>query len=231
MQPDWPAPAHVHALTTERSASRPDDPYDGFNFADYVKDAPAKVATHRETLHTTFGFLDSPTWLSQQHGNTVLGLDHRCETRVADGSFTNRDRTVCAVLSADRAGTFVALLHVGWRGLVVGVLEAGIAAVSSSAQEMVCWVGPAISQKFFEVGDDVRCQLIENNPADESHIAPSGERYFADLPGLILARLRRIGVAYVGASTECTYAKADRWVCYRRQGVCGRMASLIWIDR
>lgn len=239
MQPDWPAPAHVHALTTERSASRPDDPYDGFNFADYVKDAPAKVATHRETLHTTFGFLDSPTWLSQQHGNTVLGLDHRCETRVADGSFTNRDRTVCAVLSADcapvflcdRAGTFVALLHVGWRGLVVGVLEAGIAAVSSSAQEMVCWVGPAISQEYFEVGDDVRCQLIENNPADESHIAPSGERYFADLPGLILARLRRIGVAYVGASTECTYAKADRWFSYRRQGVCGRMASLIWIDR
>ena len=107
MQPDWPAPAHVHALTTERSASRPDDPYDGFNFADYVKDAPAKVAIHRETLHKTFGFLDPPTWLSQQHGNTVLGLDYRCETRVADGSFTNRDRTVCAVLSADCAPVFL----------------------------------------------------------------------------------------------------------------------------
>ena len=237
IQPDWPAPAHVHALTTERSASCPDDSHDGFNFADYVRDTPAQVAANRETLCRTLGFLRPPVWLSQQHGTTIVELDHRIEIEAADGSFTNRERTVCAVLSADcapvflsdREGTFAALLHVGWRGLAAGVLEAGIAAVPSTAQEMICWVGPAISQKYFEIGSDVRRQLIENDPADEGYIASSGGRYFADLPGLILARMMRKGVAYAAASTECTYAEPSRWFSHRRQGLCGRMASLIWI--
>mgnify|MGYP001374929283 CR=1 FL=1 len=239
IQPDWPAPLHVHALTTERSASRPEDRHDGFNFADYVQDAPANVVANRQILCKTLGFLHPPVWLSQKHGSTVLKLDHRFGIKSADGSFTTREHTVCAVLSADCApvflsdyeGTFVALLHVGWRGLAAGVLEAGIAVAPRTAQEMICWVGPTISQKHFEIGRDVRRQLIKNDPLDERHIVPSGQRYFADLPGLILARLRRMDVAYAEASAECTYAKAGRWFSYRRQGLCGRMASLIWIAR
>jgi len=239
IQPDWPAPAHVYALTTERSAEHPDDPHDGFNFADYVQDAPANVDANRRTLKEVLGLAHVPYWLRQQHGTTVLNFDDLCANSVADGSFTNRDHKVCTVLSADcapvflsdRHGSFVALLHVGWRGLAGGVLEAGIATVPSTPREVICWVGPAISQEFFEIGEEVRAQLIESDRADEAHIAPRGERYLADLSGLILARLRRMGVAYAAASTECTYAETRRWFSYRRQGLCGRMASLIWMVR
>ena len=239
IQPDWPAPAHVYALTTERSAERPDDPHDGFNFADYVQDAPANVDANRKTLKETLGLSDPPAWLSQQHGTTVLNLDDLCAKSVADGSFTTEEHKVCTVLSADcapvflsnRAGSFVALLHVGWRGLAGGVLEAGIATVPSASGEVIGWVGPAISQEFFEIGGEVRDQLTESDPADRAYIAPRGERFLADLPGLILARLKRIGVDYAAASRQCTFADPNRWFSYRRQGQCGRMASLIWIIR
>ena len=69
VEPDWPAPSLVHALTTERGASQPDDPYDGFNFADYVADVPAKVEANRDTLVKALGLTCLPVWLDQQHGN------------------------------------------------------------------------------------------------------------------------------------------------------------------
>ena len=75
IEPDWPAPPHVHALTTERGASQPDDPYDGFNFADYVADAPEKVEANREVLVKVLGLTCLPVWLDQQHGTTILSLD------------------------------------------------------------------------------------------------------------------------------------------------------------
>ncbi|HCL94853.1 MAG TPA: hypothetical protein DIC24_09550, partial [Gammaproteobacteria bacterium] len=74
VEPDWPAPSHVHALTTERGASQPDDPYDGFNFADYVADVPEKVEANRETLANALGLTCLPVWLDQQHGTTILSL-------------------------------------------------------------------------------------------------------------------------------------------------------------
>ena len=176
IEPDWPAPPHVHALTTERGASQPDDPYDGFNFADYVADAPERVEANREVLVKVLGLTCLPVWLDQQHGTTILSLDESGSKsrRTADGSVTRAEETVCAVLSADcapvflsdRQGTFVALLHVGWRGLSEGIIESGLAKIPSSVREVISWVGPTISQKYFEIGHDVRCRLIENDPSD-----------------------------------------------------------------
>ena len=241
VEPDWPAPSHVHALTTERTASHPDDPYDGFNFADYVADVPAKVEANRETLVKALGLTCLPVWLDQRHGTTMLSLDEPGSQsgRTADGSVTRAEGSGCAVLSADcapvflsdRQGSFVALLHVGWRGLSEGIIESGLAVIPGSLGEVISWVGPTISQEYFEIGNDVRCRLIENDASDEAYISPGGERYFADLPGLILARLKRARVGYAAASRECTYGDSARWFSYRRQGPCGRMASVIWMKR
>ena len=241
VEPDWPAPPHVHALTTERGASQLDDPYDGFNFADYVADAPARVEANREILVKALGLTCLPAWFNQQHGTTMLSLDEPGSQsgKTADGSVTWAEETVCAVLSADcapvfltdRQGNFVALLHVGWRGLSDGIIESGLATISSSVGEVISWVGPTISQRYFEIGHDVRCRLIENDASDEHFVAPSGARYFADLPGLIVARLSRAGVGYARASGECTYGDSGRWFSYRRQGLCGRMTSLAWMKR
>ncbi|MEK9941702.1 MAG: laccase domain-containing protein, partial [Gammaproteobacteria bacterium] len=82
--------------------------------------------------------------------------------------------------------------------------------------------------KYFEIGEEVKHQLVQD-PTDEKYFAPSKDRFLADLPGLIVSRLRRAGVGFAAASGLCTHENARRWYSHRRQGACGRMASLIWL--
>lgn len=237
--PDWPAPSHVRALITERSASQPADPYNGFNLGNHVGDNPGRVVAHRLSLVQQLRLVGQPRWLTQVHGARVCELDGPGEGPVADGSFTTRAGTgvICAVLSADcapvflsdRKGSFVGLLHAGWRGVIAGVIEQGIAQVPAEPQDIIAWVGPSISQCAFEVGDEVREQFLTADPVDQQYFARKGNRYMADLPGLVLARLRRCEIAFAAASDCCTYAEPRRWFSHRRQGRCGRMASLIWL--
>ena len=237
--PDWPAPGHVRALMTERSASQSGDPYNGFNLGNHVGDNPSRVVAHRLSLMQQLRLVGQPRWLTQVHGARVCELDGSGEEPVADGSFTTRPGTevVCAVLSADCApvflsdhkGSFVGLLHAGWRGVVAGVIEQGVAQVPAEPQDIIAWVGPSISQSAFEVGNEVREQFLAADPADQKYFARKGDRYMADLPGLVLARLRRCEIAFAAASGCCTYSDPGRWFSHRRQGRCGRMASLIWL--
>ncbi|HIE75263.1 MAG TPA: peptidoglycan editing factor PgeF [Gammaproteobacteria bacterium] len=239
--PDWPAPSHVRALITERSASQPGDPYNGFNLGNHVGDNPGRVMAHRLSLVQQLRLVGQPRWLTQVHGARVCELDGPGEAPVADGSFTTRPGTevVCAVLSADCApvflsdhkGSFVGLLHAGWRGVIAGVIEQGVAQVPAKPQDIIAWVGPSISQRAFEVGNEVREQFLAADPADQKYFARNGDRYMADLPGLVLARLRRCEIAFAAASDCCTYSDPGRWFSHRRQGRCGRMASLIWLSR
>ena len=237
--PDWPAPSHVRALTTERSAGQPGDPYNGFNLGNHVGDNPSRVVAHRLSLMQQLRLVGQPRWLTQVHGARVCELDGSAEEPVADGSFTTRPGTevVCAVLSADCApvflsdhkGSFVGLLHAGWRGVIAGVIERGITQVPAEPQDIIAWVGPSISQSAFKVGNEVREQFLAADPADQKYFTRKGDRYMTDLPGLVLARLNRCKIAFAAASDYCTYSEPGRWFSHRRQGHCGRMASLIWL--
>ena len=54
--------------------------------------------------------------------------------------------------------------------------------------------------------------------------------WLADLYGLARLRLERAGVGAVYGGDCCTYSDATRFFSYRRDGVTGRMASLIWLQ-
>ena len=236
VEPDWPAPARVRALTTERSAVDPVQPYAGFNLARHVDDDAARVAANRRTLRSVLQLPREPSWLDQRHGIRVIDLDREPEVFHGDGSFTQRTDKVSAVLTADcapifltdREGNFVGLVHGGWRGIACGIVEQAVNLLPAHPEEMLAWVGPAIGPCHFEIGPEVRAQLIAH-PEDEQYFRSAGDRYLADLPGLIVARLQRAKLGYVVASRLCTVDDPARWYSYRRQGACGRMASLIWL--
>jgi YfiH family protein len=57
-----------------------------------------------------------------------------------------------------------------------------------------------------------------------------GERYLADLYVLARRRLTHLGVERIYGGGECTYASAERYFSYRRDGQTGRQASLIWME-
>jgi len=150
---------------------------------------------------------------------------------------TGRSRgDLCAVRTADclpvlfcsREGDEVAAAHAGWRGLAAGILENTIAAMSSPPAHLTAWLGPAISQANFEVGNEVRDVFIAQNPGAAACFEQNARgRWQADLYGLARQRLARSGLKAVFGGQWCTFAEADRFHSYRRDPDCGRMVSFV----
>lgn len=241
IRPAWPAPANVRALTTTRHGGVSDAPFDSFNLGDHVGDDPIAVATNRKLLLDNCEGLSAISWLEQVHGTDVVSADARRVQR-ADALFTQDEAIACAIMTADclpvlfcdRAGTKVAAAHAGWRGLCAGILEKTIAQFDDPAQ-VLAWFGPAIGPSNFEVGAEVREQFLSATPALAQAIdscfraATKPQHYLADIYALARLRLNAVGVAAVYGGGLCTVADRTRFYSYRRDGRCGRMASLIYL--
>jgi hypothetical protein len=173
--PDWPAPANVRAAVTTRAGGVSHAPYDTFNLAAHVGDDPAAVRENRVRLRAAFALPAEPAWLRQVHGVVVVDAAHGGIEPEADGVFAAQPGVVCAVLTADclpvllcnRAGTKVAALHAGWRGLAGGVIEAGVKAMGVPGDDLLAWLGPAIGLESFEVGPEVRAAFVRQPGAAE----------------------------------------------------------------
>lgn len=233
--PDWPAPPRVKSLMTTRQGGVSATPWASFNLGDHVGDDPGHVAANRERMRLCLPA--EPFWLRQVHGTRVVeaGSD-ACE---ADAALTREPDRVCAVLTADclpvllcdRAASVVAAAHAGWRGLAEGVLEATVAAMDVPPGEILAWMGAAIGPAAFEVGDEVRQIFVRQHAKTAAAFVPVGGKWLADIYALAQFRLASVGVTQVFGGGLCTYGDSERFFSYRRDGVTGRMASLVWIER
>lgn len=231
-------------------------PYSTFNLGDHVGDNPSAVRTNRETLASTLP--SEPVWLQQVHGTEVYDADSQClihqpcqasdervvpagTAPVADASVTQAAGRVLCIMTADclpvllhdDQGTIVGLAHAGWRGLAQGVLEVTLAALQERAPRArwQAWIGPAIGQVAFEVGDEVRHTFLHQDTRVASYFTPGrAGRWQADLAGLAAYRLKKAGVSSVECSGLCTHARPDLFYSYRRDGVTGRMATVAWLE-
>lgn len=238
--PDWPAPASIHAAFTTRDGGVSSGPHAGLNLGRNCGDDPAAVAENRHLLAEHLGLPAAPEWLRQVHGTRVLSLPQGHPEPEADGVFTMQADVVCAVQAADclavlfcdRDASVVAAAHAGWRGLCAGVLEATVAALPVAPERLMAWLGPAIGLEAFEVGAEVRAAFVVVDPAAAScfTLGAQPDKYCGDLFALARQRLARAGVTEVYGGGVSTYADPERFYSFRRDGVCGRMAALIWID-
>lgn len=239
IEPDWPAPPGVRAACTTRRGGVSGGPFASMNPADHVGDDPWHVQRNRAILRKALGLPADPHWLRQVHGCAVAQTGGTSVGREADAAVASDPGEVCAVLTADclpllfcdSAGTRVAAVHAGWRGLAAGVIEAAVAAMKTPPAELLCWLGPAIGPDAFEVGSEVRERFVDQAPACALAFrpAPAG-KWLADLFGLARQRLGAVGVDRVWGGNLCTYSDPGRFFSYRREGTTGRMASLVWID-
>ena len=76
IQPNWPAPNHIKAITTLRGSGVSQAPYQSFNLAAHVGDSPASVKKNRQLLQQRWRYPGEITWLNQVHGNRVVNLDN-----------------------------------------------------------------------------------------------------------------------------------------------------------
>jgi polyphenol oxidase len=237
---DWKLPRGVHAAFTTRAGGASIAPWDSFNLGVHVGDDATNVATNRSRLTQLLALPADPSWLNQVHGTEVIDLDTRSTGNApatADASIATLPGRVCAVMVADclpvlfasRDGKRIAAAHAGWRGMVAGVLERTVAALGVAPSELSAWLGPAISQRHFEVGEEVRQAFIGTDAGAAACFSPNERgRWQADLVGLARRRLAALGVGSISGGAWCTYADREQFYSYRRDGKGGRMAALIW---
>ena len=239
--PEWPAPPRVHTWVTTRLGGVSEGRYASFNLATHCGDAPARVAENRSRLELLSG-ARSICWLDQVHGVAVVdaGLNYSSPP-AADAALCRSSAHAVAILTADclpvlicdRAGTLVAAAHCGWRGLAQGVLTNLVAHLDTRNDTLLAWLGPAIGPTRYEIGNDVRDALLDAVPAVivDAAVRPghASGKWWADLYGLARAELAGLGVTSIYGGGLCTYGDT-RFYSFRRDGVTGRMATLIWLS-
>ena len=204
----WPAPDNVVAGTTLRSGDE--------------SDLPAE-----------------PQWLTQVHGDRAVALgtaDFDNAEPEADAVIGRQSGDLCVIRTADclpillceRGGSEIAAVHAGWRGLAAGVIDATVAKMSAAPASIIAWLGPAIAQPSFEVGDEVRAAFASAGfGVDERFSLNDRGRWQADLFGLAADRLRSIGISDLHGERVCTYTDPRRFYSYRRDGPTGRLLSFV----
>jgi YfiH family protein len=240
IRPDWPARAGIRAIFTLRSGGFSRPPFDTLNIAAHVGDDPGAVAQNRALLRDSLGLPAEPAWLEQVHGHRVVDLDETASfdsLGPADAAVSRTAGMICAIQVADcmpvlfaaADGSAVGAAHAGWRGLAAGVLEETVLAMRTPPAKLLAWLGPAIGQANFEVGEEVRDAFLRVDQGASSAFAvnPRG-RWQCDLYGLARRRLAALGVTSFYGGSWCTYADPRLFFSYRRDGRCGRMAALIW---
>ena len=116
----------------------------------------------------------------------------------------------------------VALLHVGWRGLLAGVVQAGAAAVGAPGLHAA--IGPGIGPCCYEVGQEV----------GEAFRARFGAGVLRgrhlDLWSATEQALRSAGAARVARSDLCTACNPQLFFSHRRDGArTGRQGALAYV--
>ncbi len=160
--------------------------------------------------------------------DTVLSLPLE-----ADGLYTEETALSLGVFSADclpvfagdEAGSYILLLHAGWRGLTSGILEEGFQLVRKRGKKMEkVWLAPAIGGCCFEMGEE---NLHCFHP--EALVRKNGQ-WYADLKKEAVIRFSALGVAQknIQISPECTFCDPSRFFSYRRDGKTGRHLTLAW---
>lgn len=204
---DWPAPAGIIAGTTLRNGDFAELPLAG-----------------------------EPCWLNQVHGARVVEARAFQSPPNADASIGRNAGDICVVKTADclpvlfcsSTNDEVAAAHAGWRGLAAGVLENSVARMSAAPGDVLAWLGPAISQPSFEVGDEVRDVFLAHDRVAMKCFIPNDHgKWQADLYSLARQRLNAVGVTEIHGGGSCTYLEAERFFSYRRNPNCGRMISFV----
>jgi hypothetical protein len=210
---------------TERGSA--DAPFSlGLSAADPAEQVMARFRAFRAAMRPEFYALQMA---HQVHGREIVHHDRVAEgwhvRDDVDGHLTSQPGLLLAVTVADCVpvyitrddGSAVALLHAGWKGIAAGMMEAGIAALSSASGARAVWpsgrlavhLGVAICGACYEVGPEV-VQAVEGR------MVPGKSRL--DLRSALARRAEAAGVKDISISPWCTNCDRGRFFSHRGSG-------------
>lgn len=234
----------VRVLTTLRSGlGESVAPFDQLNLGLRSGDNPETVQRNRDALAQALALPAHPHWLTQVHGTGVAVIrSERPSTGLeptADAAVTSVRGAVIGVLTADclpvafiaKTGEELGVAHAGWRGLAAGVLERTLAAMQTSPDQLMAWMGPAAGPCIYEIGEEVRTAFVSEDPRADAFFHPTRPGHWrVDLYGLARARLQGAGVKDISGGEHCTISAPAQFFSHRRDARTGRMATLAWME-
>lgn len=235
--PDWPLKDKVNVVTTTRFGGISLPPYHQFNLAAHVGDDIEHVNSNRQHLVRLLNLPAEPKWLQQVHSRHVINAGLADTEQQADASFTIDDDVVCVVMTADCLpvvfsdlhGRCIGVAHAGWKGMLDGVLQSTIKEMSNFSRPEVAWLGPAIGPDVFEVGADVYQAYVDQDAQfKQAFEIKNTTKWNFNLYQVASIILKTSGVNHIYGGEYCTFTDKERFYSYRRDGITGRMATLVW---
>lgn len=183
----------------------------------------------------------------QTHTNNVVEILEIPITEIneTDGLLSNK-KAICLcvqtadcvpVLLFDPVKNVIAAVHAGWRGTVKRIVEVVIQKMitnyNSSPKNIRVAIGPSVSPKIYEVGDEVIEAAKKSIPdaAKTFHKNSSGKFQFnlweANRQALLSCGILSNNIEILG---ECSFQNSHKYFSARRDGIdTGRMVSGIMI--
>ncbi len=240
----YDTPDGVVAFSTTRHGGVSKGNYASLNINGYCGDAKEDVAENRRLLCMSLNLSDESRLVipHQTHGTTVLTVDktflsldeEQRQQRLEgiDAVITNVPQICIGVSTADCIPIIIydavhhaaAAIHAGWRGTVARIVKKAVAALQaaygSQPTELQAWIGPGISLRNFEVGQEVYDQFAEAGFQME-RIAMKYEKWHIDLPMCNRMQLEEAGVPLqsIRQMAVCTYDQTDDFFSARRLGI------------
>ncbi|MFT3689082.1 peptidoglycan editing factor PgeF [Paenirhodobacter sp.] len=204
--------------------------YQGLNCGFGSQDQREVVALNRARVAEAMDVApEAMVGVNQIHSADVAVIESVPETLVtADALVTRVPGLLLTVLTADcqpvlfadREAGVIGAAHAGWKGALNGVLEATLDAMEglgARRAQTVAIIGPCISQRVYEVGEEFMDNFLMEDDAYGRFFAggPGGKPMF-DLPSFGLHRLREAGVGAAEWIGRCTYSDPAKFYSYRR---------------
>ena len=233
-------PSNVKLLSTQRflTGGKSSGNFENFNLALHVSDSQENVLENRKILKSFFELPSDPQWINQVHSSICIDASFSGTNIEADAIFTTEAGVVCAIMTADclpvfvskKNGTMVGLAHAGWRGLISGVIENLVNSFNSNGDDLVAHLGPAISKRFFEVGEEVKELYLSKDKSFQRSFSYINNKIYLDLYDAAKLILENFEIKSISGGDRCTFQESSDFFSYRRDGVnSGRMAHLIWM--
>ncbi|WP_308719467.1 peptidoglycan editing factor PgeF [Komagataeibacter xylinus] len=213
-------------------------PYAALNCSTRSGDDPRALRENRRRVAQSVGVApDCLLGLTQVHGDRVLTATSPWPAGAGpegDALVTATPGLALGVITADCApilfsnaqGTVVGAAHAGWRGACGGIIEATVAAMGvlgCAAGEITAVVGPCIAPASYEVGPDMRADVLARDAAGAAFFSPAARagHFMFDLPGYCVMRLGQCGVGAAMALGLDTLRDEARFFSHRRRTLAG----------
>ena len=243
-------PKVTHVFFT-RNGGVSDGIYASLNCGYGSNDDLEKVTENRRRVAEKMGG-GTPCTVHQTHSPDAVIVSDVWEYKdapKADALVTNKTGIILGILTADclpilfadGKNGVIAAAHSGWKGAITGVIENTIDKMQQVGAEIpgICAsIGPAISQKSYEVGAEFLARFVEHDAGNERFFikSPQDNHYMFDLPGYATHRLKKAGISQINIIAQDTYFNDNEFFSYRRsckrgEPAYGRQISTIMLKQ